>query len=160
MVPPLFVCVPGSFPAEIFSVIPESKVIPVPVDGCWTIEDLCDSYNLPRAGDTTPDNSARNDMRYLFTVNEAELKPYELLQKQELQKQLGLLNEEITSPDYAKWHVGWRSSVKRLQDQGGKYTTNLSMTAIKPCTGIWLTNYATNAEKDYKCPCDLRRRRV
>ena len=126
------------------------KVIPTPEGGEWTVNDLCNIINLPEAGTTA--NRARDDINDLFSTEDSELVPYELLQKEELQMQLDLLNNKITSKAYAEWHVGWRSRVKELQDQGGKYVSNLSKTALVPCTGLWLTNYGTSKEKDYECP--------
>jgi len=54
-----------------------AKVISLPEAGNWTSNDLCNIIKLPKAG--TPDHCARDDINYLFSTEDSELVPYELL---------------------------------------------------------------------------------
>ena len=54
-----------------------AKVISLPEAGNWTSNDLCNIINLPKVG--TADHRARDDINYLFSTEDSELVPYELL---------------------------------------------------------------------------------
>ena len=63
----------------------------------------------------------------------------------EWQRQLNLLNGDITANEYSKQHIVWQKEASIAISFGGKYTANISKSAVSQ----------QQTDEDYECMFDL-----